>query len=110
MKLDFEQMPLQDLPHFKGGAGVAQGKMLVDDAGKIAMLMLPVGASIGVHTHDDSYEVIRFLSGTGTLIDDDEKLPITPGLCHYCPKGHCHGIINDGTEPLTMFAVIPNTK
>lgn len=108
MTLDLEHMPLQDLPHFKGGEGIAQGKMHVDDMGKIALLMLPVGASIGVHTHEDSCEVIRFLSGTGIMIDDDTQLPITPGMCHYCPKGHSHGIINNGIEPLIMWAVIPN--
>lgn len=108
MTLDFENMPLQDLPHFKGGEGIAQGKMYVDDMGKIALLILPVGATIGVHAHDDSAEIIRFLSGTGIMIDDGAELPITPGMCHYCPKGHSHGIINNGTEPLTMWAVIPN--
>ena len=52
--------------------------------------------------------MIRFLSGTGIMIDDGAQLPITPGMCHYCPKGHSHGIINNGTEPLTMWAVIPH--
>ncbi len=108
MTLDLENMPLQDLPHFKGGEGTAQAKMHVDDMGKIVLLTLPVGVTVGVHTHDDSCEIIRFLSGTGIMIDDGEKLPITPGMCHYCPKGHSHGIINNGTEPLTMWAVIPN--
>ena len=108
MTLDLEHMPLLELPHFKGGEGTAQGKMHIDDMGKIALLTLPVGATIGVHTHEDSCEVIRFLSGTGIMIDDGAQLPITPGMCQYCPKGHSHGIINNGTEPLTMWAVIPN--
>ena len=108
MTLDLENMPLQELPHFKGGEGIAQAKMHVDDMGKIVLLTLPVGVTVGVHTHEDSCEIIRFLSGTGIMIDDGAELPITPGMCHYCPKGHSHGIINNGTEPLTMWAVIPN--
>ena len=32
---------------------------------------------------------------------------LTPGVCHYCPKGHSHGIYNDGTEDLVVFAVVP---
>ena len=33
---------------------------------------------------------------------------LAPGGCHYCPKGHTHSLINDGTEPLEFFAVVPN--
>ena len=108
MTLDLENMPLLDLPHFKGGEGIAQAKMHVDEHVKIALITLPVGATVGVHAHEDSCEIIRFLSGTGIMVDDETQLPITPGMCHYCPKGHSHGIINNGTEPLTMWAVIPN--
>ena len=108
MKLNFDEFEKKAIPNFKGGEGVAQAKMHVDDMGKIVLLTLPVGVTVGIHTHEDSAEIIRFLSGTGIMIDDGAELPITPGMCHYCPKGHSHGIINNGTEPLTMWAVIPN--
>ena len=28
-------------------------------------------------------------------------------MCHYCPKGHSHGLFNDGDEDLVFFAVVP---
>ena len=43
MTIDLENMPLLDLPHFKGGEGIAQAKMLVDEHTKIALITLPVG-------------------------------------------------------------------
>ncbi|MFR7893260.1 MAG: hypothetical protein ACLU38_03455 [Dysosmobacter sp.] len=33
--------------------------------------------------------------------------PVAPGTCHYCPKGHSHSLVNDGTEDLVTFAVVP---
>lgn len=29
-----------------------------------------------------------------------------PGTCHYCPQGHSHSLVNDGTEPLSVFAIV----
>ena len=29
------------------------------------------------------------------------------GQAHYCPKGHKHGMKNEGTEDLIIFGVVP---
>ena len=41
------------------------------------------------------------------MLDDDELLPLEAGQCHYCPQGHSHSLINDSTEELVFFAVVP---
>ena len=39
--------------------------------------------------------------------DDGEEL-LSPGQCHYCPKGHSHSLINASpTETLVYLAVVP---
>lgn len=53
--------------------------------GKILRLTLQPGSSIGLHTHEDSCEIMYFLSGTGVCLDDGAEVPVGPGLCHYCP-------------------------
>ncbi len=45
--------------------------------------------------------------GTGTMLCDGVEEPLTPGVCHYCAEGHTHKLMNTGTEPLTVFAVVP---
>ena len=53
MILDFDKSAAQVVPHFKGGAGEAQVRTAVQDGmGRILTLTLPVGSSIGLHTHE----------------------------------------------------------
>ena len=109
MTIDFDKLPEQLMDHFKGGEGTVQARMYMDAMGKIARLTLPAGASIGLHTHETSAEMIYVLSGSGIVLEDnaDDPAPMVPGTCHYCPQGHTHSLINNGTEPLVVLAVIP---
>ena len=90
MTLDFDRMPSLVQPRFKGGQGEAETRIFQDDMGKILRLTLQPGSSIGLHTHEDSCEIMYFLSGTGVCLDDGAEVPVGPGLCHYCPRGHSH--------------------
>ena len=108
MLLDIFNIPAKTIPGFKGGEGEALVRMHADDMGKIAQITLPVGASIGLHVHDDSYEVVYVLSGCGTCYDDGESYPLSAGMVQYCPQHHQHSIVNTGTEDLRLLGVIPN--
>lgn len=107
MKL--ENIPVADLLHFKGGEKTTKAQMFVDDLNRIMVRgVLEPGASIGLHTHEDSSEIVYILSGNGKALYDDGEERLAPGDCHYCPKGHSHSLINDGGEDLVFFAVVPN--
>lgn len=108
MTLHFDDMPSLLQPHFKGGTGAAETRIFSDEMGRILRLTLPAGASIGLHTHTDSCEVMYFLSGSGICIDDGVEVPVSPGLCHYCPRGHSHSVLNTGTEPLVILGIVPH--
>ena len=54
MLLDIFNKEPKAVPGFKGGEGTALVRMHQDDMGKVAQITLPVGASIGYHTHEDS--------------------------------------------------------
>ena len=107
MVLEFDKMEATILPRFKGGEKEVAGKMYVDERNRILHATLAPGASIGQHVHDTSSEIIYVLSGSGKLLEQGEELRLEKGMCHYCPKGQGHSIINDGTEDLVLFAVVP---
>lgn len=106
MIIDFENIAEQTLENFKGGEKSTVAKMYVDDLHRIMMLKLVPGASIGMHTHDTNSEIAYILHGTGTALCDGTEEPLSPGICHYCPKGHTHSIRNTGTEDLIFYAIV----
>ena len=105
--IKFNDVEEKALKAFKGGEGALNAKMLADDLCKILMGRLEPGSSIGLHTHEDSSEIMYFISGTGKAIHNGISEPIVPGDCHYCKKGESHTVINDGGEDLVFFAVVP---
>ncbi len=108
MKLQFDKMEMTVLNKFKGGEGDTKARMLFDGMNKIMRGCLPVGASIGLHTHETSSEIIYILSGDARCIYDDTVEYLKAGECHYCPKGHAHSLINNSdVEELVFFAVVP---
>ncbi len=107
MKLDFNNMSETVLEAFCGGEKELRAHMYIDQNGKILRGRLVPGASIGLHTHETSSEVIYYLSGSGLVICDGQEERVCAGDCHYCPKGSAHTMINDSNEDLVFLAVVP---
>lgn len=107
MIIRFDEMELTVLPGFKGGEKEYQAKMFFDGANRIMLGRLIPGASIGMHTHEDSSETIFIISGKGVTIEDGQTREIKAGDCLYCPKGHTHSLINDSEDNLEFYAVVP---
>ena len=105
--IKFENVEEKNLPEFKGGVGALNAKMLTDELNKILLGRLEPGSSIGLHTHDDSSEIMYFISGEGRLIHNGAEEKIIAGDCHYCKKGDSHTVINDSKDDLIFFAVVP---
>jgi mannose-6-phosphate isomerase-like protein (cupin superfamily) len=83
-------------------------KALPDQAMKeIAWLILPPGASIGVHKHENNEDAYIVISGSGVFIGADNKeIPVKGGDVTIARKGESHGMRNTGTEPLVILDVI----
>ena len=107
MFLDFNDIPVRQMDRFKGGEKYCLTRMFDDGRCKIMHGTLVPGASIGLHTHEDSCEIIYCLSGCGTEICDGVTEILRPGTVHYCPKGHSHTLRNEGEEDLVFVAVVP---
>jgi len=107
MNIDFDKMDLSVIPNFKGGEKELHARMFFDGTNRIMKARLIPGASIGMHTHEGTSEVIFITSGRGSVICDGERTPVSAGLCHYCPEGHTHSLINDSDADLEFLAVVP---
>ena len=108
MIIDFDNMEETRIPQFKGGEGDTIAKMRMDELGKIMYGKLEPGSSIGFHKHETNSEIIYILSGTADFLYDSGVEKASAGECHYCPAGHSHSMINNSTEALIFFAVVPN--
>ncbi len=107
MLLDFKKIPESVLPNFKGGEKELRAHMFKDELNISMLGTLCPGATIGLHCHEDSCEFIYILSGTGKVLYEGAYEEVGPGVCHYCPKGKSHSLINDSEGDLVYFAVVP---
>lgn len=107
MKIDFNTIEEQAIPAFKGGEKEYNVRMYTDALNKIMKGRLVPGASIGMHSHGTSSEIMFFSKGSGYVLYDGEKITLKAGDVHYCMKGHSHTLVNDGPEDLEFWAVVP---
>lgn len=110
MIIDFKNMEEQILPNFKGGEKAYAVKKFTDDRNMIMYGRLESGASIGLHTHEGNCEMFYIIEGTGKVLMDGEYERVETGMCHYCPIGHTHSLINDSDSDLVFFAVVAEQK
>ncbi len=107
MIVDFNKIEEQRLERFKDGEGSLLARMYFDGTNRIMKARLEPGSSIGLHTHDTSCEVIFIIKGNGSVLYEGERIALSEGDCHYCPKGHTHSLINDSDAILEFTAVVP---
>lgn len=106
MNFDYDKIPYETLPAFKGGEKEYHTKRFADDSVTIMRGHLEAGASIGEHTHEDTCETIYILSGVGMVTTNGIEERLTPDMVHYCPAGATHTMRNPGPGPLDFFAVV----
>ena len=106
MILDFDKMPETEIKNFYGGKKCILTRMHTDNYNRIMKVRLVPGASVGVHKHETSSEIIFVIKGEGKGLFDGKEEIMKAGTCHYCPKGHSHGIINNSKEDLVLYASV----
>ena len=113
MIIRFDEIPVNTFPAFKGGEKEFRANMFALGVNRMFKGCLIPGASIGVHTHDDSCETIFILSGKGSILEIEDGVrslkDVFPGDCLFCGKGQTHSLMNTSEdEDLVFYAcVIP---
>lgn len=69
----------------------------------IAEITIPSGITVKKHYHLKSEEVYHVVSGSGTMLLDEEESAIFPGQAVAIKVGQWHSIRNAGPEPLVMI-------
>ena len=107
MILSFPDMEEAVLPRFKGGEGAMCACMTFDGLNRILRGRLGKHDTVGLHTHEDSSEIIFVAQGVARVLMDGAEELVPAGCAHYCPKGHTHSVSNGGEEELVFYAVVP---
>lgn len=106
MLIDFNEIPEVTISSMNGGNGNISAKMTVNDTGRFIITRIPVGASIGMHEQISGNDINYVISGIGKAICDGKEEELKTGVCHVCPKGHTHSVVNTGSEDLVIFTVV----
>lgn len=72
---------------------------------QLVVMRIPVGGDIGEETHAHVEQILYFQSGTGEVMLDGEKSPLSPGDVLVVTPGTKHNIVNTGAEPLVIITV-----
>lgn len=106
MRIDFNEMAERRIPGMNGGSGEMSARLYMDEVRKIIPCKIHPSGSIGLHHHETSDDINYIISGTGKALCDGQEEALSAGVCHICPKGSEHSIINTGSEDLVMLTVV----
>ena len=71
-----------------------------------ARLILPPGASIGMHRHDGEDELFVVVKGSGILDDGRSRTHVSAGDAILTGNGESHALENNGKDTLEVLALI----
>lgn len=96
----------------RGGIGtlsfkhVIPGDELFGAGTMVDEITIPVGCSVGLHAHEENFEIYYILEGEATVTDGGEEKVLTTGDAEICGAGNTHSVINKGTTDLRILATI----
>jgi quercetin dioxygenase-like cupin family protein len=69
------------------------------------ILEIPAGGVFPPHTHPEREEIYYVLSGSGSLLVEEEEIKAEKGITLYISGEVKHGIANQSNSPLTVLFV-----
>jgi uncharacterized RmlC-like cupin family protein len=107
-----QEMPREPLPRCHEGSGVLDWIRVLDGADTdgrglnfIHDDILPPGASIGVHRHEDDEEYYYVLAGRGVMTLDGTEFEVAAGDITAVYPGGEHGLDNRADEALRIVVI-----
>jgi mannose-6-phosphate isomerase-like protein (cupin superfamily) len=72
---------------------------------QVVIMTIPVDGEIGEEVHEDSDQVLSFVSGVGEARVGGQKHKVGPGDLVAVPAGTKHNFVNTGPNPLVLYTV-----
>ena len=72
---------------------------------QLVIMTIPPGGEIGAETHEDTDQILTFVSGTGEAVVAGETKPVAQGDLVVVPAGTHHNFRNTGVNPLVLYTV-----
>ncbi len=72
---------------------------------QLVIMTIPVGGEIGVEKHEDTDQILTFVSGTGEATVSGQTRKVTQGDLVVVPAGLTHNFVNTGPNPLVLYTV-----
>lgn len=66
------------------------------------LLVIPPGATIDRHTHENKHELFDVLEGAGVIEVDGRHIVSAPGRCVFVPAGSAHSLRNESDTLWTL--------
>ena len=72
---------------------------------QLVIMTIPVGGEIGQETHENTDQILTFVSGTGEAIVAGQIRQVAQGDLVVVPAGTEHNFRNTGVNPLVLYTV-----
>jgi mannose-6-phosphate isomerase-like protein (cupin superfamily) len=72
---------------------------------QLVIMTIPPGGEIGVETHDDTDQILSFVSGIGKAVVGKQEKAVKAGDIVVVPAGKQHNFLNEGPNPLVLYTV-----
>ena len=72
---------------------------------QLVIMTIPPGGEIGEEVHEDTDQILTFVSGTGEATVSGTKKQVTSGDLVVVPAGKKHNFVNTGPNPLILYTV-----
>ena len=72
----------------------------------LSQMTIPVGGSIGEHTHINESEYYIITEGTGMAVDNGVEKALEKGDLVVTAHGESHRLVNTGDIPMKVIAII----
>jgi mannose-6-phosphate isomerase-like protein (cupin superfamily) len=72
---------------------------------QLVIMTIPVDGEIGEETHEDTDQILTFVSGTGEAVVSGETKQVAQGDLVVVPAGKKHNFRNTGPNPLVLYTV-----
>jgi len=72
---------------------------------QLVIMTIPPDGEIGEEVHEDTDQILTFVSGTGEAVVAGEKRKVAQGDLVVVPAGKKHNFLNTGVNPLVLYTV-----